>query len=330
LNIFDFGISLIQSIQGWGEWLATPMKLITLLGNEQFFLLLLPLLYWCVDSKLGIQVGFALMMTGAFNDIFKLIFHMPRPYWYSQEVHPYAAETSFGAPSGHSQKSSAILGVIAAYLHKPWAWITALLIIFLIGLSRLYLGVHFPHDVLLGWLFGFIILWLTLRFWEPVAAYLRKLSLGKQVLLAFSTSMVLVVLGLIPYLWLRANYSLPVEWTRNAAHFFTGDDMLNPIDLEGTLGYAGTLFGFAAGLAWITPRGGFIVDGPFWKRLLRYLLGVVGLLVLWKGLGSVFDLVQYQPLSFLLRYLRYALLGFWVSAGAPLLFLSLKLVQKKS
>jgi hypothetical protein len=57
-----------------------------------------------------------------------------------------------------------------------------------------------------------------------------------------------------------------------------------------------------------------------------FLLGLVGVLVLWYGLGLVFPRDE-AVIPYILRYLRYALVGGWISAGAPWLFTRLKLVQ---
>ncbi len=75
--------------------------------------------------------------------------------------------------------------MLAASIRKWWGWLIAILIILLIGISRLYLGVHFPLDVILGWLIGALLLWLVLRFWKLATAFLKEMSLGHQILAAF-------------------------------------------------------------------------------------------------------------------------------------------------
>jgi hypothetical protein len=71
--------------------------------------------------------------------------------------------------------------------------------------------------------------------------------------------------------------------------------------------------------------------GPWRKRLSRYLIGVVGVLILWRGLGLVFDLLAPDETlpAHLLRYLRYSLVGLWISALAPLLFIRLGLLSAR-
>ncbi len=147
---WTIGITWNVFFQNLGTWLKTPMEIFSFFGNEYFFLILLPALYWCLEATIGLRVGLILLLSTSVNDALKMAFHGPRPYWLSPEVIRYASETSFGAPSGHAQIAIGVWGMLAASLRKWWGWLIAILIILLIGISRLYLGVHFPHDVILG------------------------------------------------------------------------------------------------------------------------------------------------------------------------------------
>jgi membrane-associated phospholipid phosphatase len=168
------GIDWIIAIQSLGGWLELPMKIFTFLGNENFFFLVLPMLYWSLDAGLGLRVAFILVTSNALNPIGKYLFASPRPYWVSARVEPLSIEHSFGIPSGHAQNSAALWGIMAAWSGKRWAWITAIAIAFLVGFSRLYLGMHFAHDVIVGWLIGYTLLFLFLKFWDRWLPGLRR------------------------------------------------------------------------------------------------------------------------------------------------------------
>jgi hypothetical protein len=295
------------------------MKIFSFLGTEEFFMLVLPAIYWCLDSSLGIRVAVILMLSVSINDVFKMALHSPRPYWYSTKVHTLATETSFGVPSGHAQNSTVVWGIVAAGLRKWWAWLVAILLILLIGFSRLYLGVHFPHDVLLGLLIGGLLLWLVLRFWDPVVAWAKKKSLSQQIIAAFLASLVLVLLPLIPFVWLKViHWQPPQEWAAYATQ---------AISLEGASTTAGTFFGLMAGLAWLVHKGGFQTKGLWWQLVLRYLLGVAGVLIIRYGLKFIFPEGE-TALAIFFRYVRYTAIGFWVTGGAPWAFIRLKLAEK--
>lgn len=321
-TLLNSGLSVNIFFQQLGSWLKTPMDLFSFLGNEYFFLLLLPTLYWCIEGRTGLQVGIVLLLSLSLNDALKMTLHGPRPYWYSADIIRYAEETSFGVPSGHSQNSVAIWGVLAARIRKWWSWLIAILVIVLVGISRLYLGVHFPHDVLAGWLIGILLLCVVLGLWKPVTTWAKGLSFPRQVLAAFIASLLIFLVSFIPYFWLKSiQYQPPAEW----ASFAT-----QAISLEGGATAAGTLFGLLAGLAWIDHQGGFSTQGTFLHRLMRFLLGVIGTLVIYAGLKALFGMLatETQPVLFnFLRYVRYFMVGAWVAAGAPWSFIRLKWAQ---
>jgi len=72
------------------------------------------------------------------------------------------SETLFGAPSFHAKNAVVFWGLLARGLRKLWVWFVAVFLILMIGLSRLYVGVHFPSDVVLGWIVGALTLWFLL------------------------------------------------------------------------------------------------------------------------------------------------------------------------
>jgi len=313
----------VAAVQGLGGWLEVPMKFFSFLGSEEFYLLALPILYWCIDTGLGLRVGLILLVSAGLNDSLKMAFHTPRPYWFSASVKPLSAESSFGVPSGHAQNAVAIWGIAAAYLNKRWAWLSAIMLMLLIGFSRLYLGVHFPQDVLVGWGIGALLLWGFTRFWSPVADWLKHQTAGRQIGIAAAVSLLLLLIGSLPYAGL-SHWTLPPDWAVNAAR--AGDPLPDPVSMNGILTSAGTLFGLVCGLVWMNAQGGYQASGPVMKRVLRLVLGVVGVLILRYGLGAIFPSGETLA-AFAFRYLRYALIGAWVSGGAPFLFVRLKLAN---
>ncbi len=323
--IWNNGITFIVWFQGLGSWLLTPMLFFSFLGSEEFILLLLPVLYWCVDANLGLRMALIVLFSGGTNEILKLSFHGPRPYWFSTQVKAYAAETSFGVPSGHAQIATSLWGMAAAVIKRPWATLTAVFIILMIGLSRLYLAVHFPHDVLLGWAIGALILWVFVKWWNSVDKWVKRKSLGQQIGLAFAASVVMLVFGVMAFGTLR-NWVLPAAWISNAQ--LAGSDVLPaPASLSTTVTSAAVLFGILAGLAWLNSRGGFQANGSTGQRILRLLPGLAGILLLYIGLGAIFPRGEFFS-AYLFRYIRYALIGVWITAGAPWLFQRINLAQK--
>lgn len=320
-GLIQFGIDFIVAFQALGGWLVGPMKFFSFLGSEDFFLFVLPLVYWCIDAGLGLRIGLILLASNNLNDIFKMAMHGPRPYWVSTSVQGMASETGFGIPSGHAQNAIGVWGIMAARIGRTWGWVAAGAVILFIGLSRLYLGVHFPHDVLFGWFLGALLLWAFMRFWDPVAARLQKLTLGGQVGVAFGVSLVMILLAAL-VVFLSRGFIVPAEWIANATS--NGGEAPDPLTVTGAFSAAGTLFGLAAGFAWNQTRGGFSASGPVTKRVLRYVVGFFGVAILYFGLKMVFPDGE-DMLALVFRYIRYASVGAWISAGAPWVFSKLQL-----
>lgn len=318
---YNLDLSWVIAFQSLGNWLTLPMQFFSYLGTEEFYTLILPILYWCIDSNLGIRVGVIMLFGSGLNFILKIPPLGPRPYWLSANVKALWAETSFGIPSNHAQQAVAIWGIIAAYLRRGWAWVIAVFLMLMIGLSRAFLGAHFFGDIFAGWLIGALLLWLFLHYWYPVVGWASKKSLGQQISYAFLVALGMTLIGWICVI-AHQGFVIPKEWLVNAARI--GDQLPAPFSMSGILTSAGTLFGLLAGLAWISARGGWQASGPVWKRAARYVVGVVGVLIIWNGLGLIFPRGE-ALLPYILRFIRYALLGLWVSAIAPFTFTKLKL-----
>ena len=316
-------LGFIQALQGLGGWLTPPMLLLSLLGREEFYLLVMPGLLWCLNADLGFRVGLLFLTSSQVNALFKLALHDPRPYWISSEAKALSVEGTFGLPSGHAQHSLAVWGRIAARVGKSWAWVAALTLVFFIGLSRVYLGVHFPIDVLAGWLIGGVLLWAFLRWERPVGAWLARQSLMAQAGLAFLASIIPILLSLVT-LTLVMTVPLPADWVRNARA--APDALFDPYSLTDFWSAGGAFFGLAVGWAWTLRHGGFRADGTAWQRILRFVIGLIGVMVIRQGLGAIFPRDE-TLIAYLFRYLRYTLIGLWISGGAPLVFARVGLTE---
>ena len=313
----------ISFLQGLGDWLLPVMYFFTSLGYESFYLVVMPLFYWCIDSLIGARLALMLILTGSVNEILKLTFHAPRPFWVSPDVKVSHPETNFAFPSGHAQNAASIWGLLANSLGRRWGWIVATVVAFLIGVSRLYLGVHFPRDVLVGWLVGALLLWLFIRLEAPIGDWIKRQPRWMQFAVSAAVSAAIMLLGNL-VLWGLADWNIPQTWIQNAAH--RDAPTPDPLSRDGITTLAGLFFGLAVGLILVSAKGGFSARGPLAKRAIRYILGMVGVLILWAGLKAIFPSGE-ELLPQILRYVRYALTGFWVTGLAPMAFRALKLAS---
>jgi membrane-associated phospholipid phosphatase len=325
-SLHQFEITIILFLQSLGVWLATPLKAITALGYEEFYMLVMPALFWCLDATLGFRVAIMLLLSNAFGEALKLALHQPRPYWIDTRVTAFTAETSFGIPSGHSLNAVAIWGLVAASIRRRWIQAVMVLVIVLIGVSRIFLGVHFISDVLTGWLTGGLLLWGFLSVEKSAAAWLRKQPFNQMALLALGSSFLMIILVMIPSI-LLGDWQVPEVWKQNALAASPGN-VIDPLAIEGVFTTAGTWFGMTLGIAWLFhSQGGYNPAGSLVQRVLRYVVGLVGVILFWYGLGLI---LPKDPnfLGYSLRFARYTLVGLWVSALAPLVFQRIGLAKE--
>lgn len=318
--LYEAQMAVLHWLQSWGGWLVAPMQALSFLGDETFYLLVMPALYWCLSPALGLRAGLLLMLSNGLNTALKLSFALPRPPWYGSLVQGWVSESSFGLPSGHAQNAAALWGLLASQARRaPWqAGLVAL--IGLIGISRLFLGVHFITDVLAGWLVGGALLWAMLRFEAPVMRAVLARPLPWQVMLVFAASLAMIGAGLLGLVIGSSHPTTPAVLDSALPYVPEGETPLSP---ETAFTVAGAFFGLAAGALVLQARQvRFTAEGGARVLALRYVAGAVGVLVLWRGLGALLP-DDGSLLALTLRYSRYALIGAWISAGAPWLFLRL-------
>jgi len=280
-SLWQWGIAFIVAVQSTGgERLDAVFRAISFLGEEQFYLVFFPLLLWCFDARLGFRLGVILLLSVFTNSVVKEVFDHPRPFDFNPSLQRGYA-VGYGLPSGHSQNAAVIWGGLATRIGTPAAWIGALLLVGLIGFSRVYLGVHFPTDVLGGWLIGGVLLAVALAVDEPIATNVRRWPFSVQIALAILVPAVL-------------------------AFVFPDTDAVSAM---------GTLAGFGVGF---TIRLRFLslnTRGPWWQRVIRFLVGAAVLLALYAGLRFLFP--SEGPLQLVFRFIRHSVLGLWVTFGAP-------------
>jgi membrane-associated phospholipid phosphatase len=135
-----------RALQSVGSWLTAPMRAITFLGDEKFYLVAIPLVYWCIHKGLGADLAALLVISGFVNGCLKSLVKRSRPFWEASELRLSRA-SSFSTPSGHAQSSAALYGYLAWFLARgrrsALAAVVLALLAALVALSRVP-GVHFP------------------------------------------------------------------------------------------------------------------------------------------------------------------------------------------
>jgi hypothetical protein len=256
-----------------------------------------------------------LLVTAGLNGVLKLLFATPRPGFLAPEL-AQVDEHSFGVPSGHSQNAAAIWGLLATGMRRRAVQVALVALILAIGWSRVHLGAHLLEDLLTGWLVGGLLVGAFLLLEPRVVAWWHRTSGGDRVLAGVVASLAMIApatllagrLAGVSFGWL----GLP-----DASSVAGASAVVTP---------AATLAGLVLGLVVLERGGGFDVGGPIPRRVVRVLVGFVGVIVLWQGLGAVLPGGE-DPLALVLRYVRYALVGAWVGGLAPRLFVRLGLAE---
>ncbi|MCK9525282.1 MAG: phosphatase PAP2 family protein [Limnochordia bacterium] len=135
----------------WAQEFATPaltafFTAITSLGSLEFYMFAIPVIYWLIDKHFGFRFALFFIFSAYVNSGAKNIFMTERP---PREIRLVEQE-GYAFPSGHAQGTTAFWGFLAVKLKKPLAWAGAVILVILVSFSRIYLGVHWPIDILGG------------------------------------------------------------------------------------------------------------------------------------------------------------------------------------
>jgi len=159
----------------FGPHLRPLFFFLTGLGTSAVLWPLLLLYYWLIDPVFARRLSVAFAASFLANRILKELFNTRRPFQLDEVVSsPLAERTAqgHGFPSGHSQNAATFWLAFAFRYQRRWLWLTAGLIVILVGFSRLYLGVHMPEDVGGGFVLGAIFAW-TAGAWTGPAVWRR-------------------------------------------------------------------------------------------------------------------------------------------------------------
>ncbi len=237
-------MEIIKFIQHFSSpFLDTFFQGVTMLGEDYFLMLLAALIFWCFHKEFGYRLGFTYLSGTELNIAVKEIFMIPRPIG-TPGIRSLRLETAGGYsfPSGHTQCAALFYTSIMTWFRKPCLYWAGGVFIFLVALSRLYLGVHWPIDVIGGALLG--IVWVFFSNW----LFNYAETTGKK-------SIFLIVI--IPIL-------LGIFFFPTTNYFKT----------------AGAALGFFCGYL-IEPRFiRYKVEAPLLKQILKYLFGIIFLVAI--------------------------------------------------
>lgn len=299
-------LEFIKALQsGSNRFFDYVMYFFTQAGTEIFFMAVALLFYWCINKREGYKYMNLFFASQIIVGAVKILVARPRPYLREYVGVDAIMERTGGYsfPSGHSNNVSVATVFCSDYARRngskrAFSITTACFIVLTIltMFSRVYLGQHYPTDVLCGMCFG---VGLSL-----LGIYLFDLFGAKEEQSAYFIVPICFVLTVFGVLW----------------YIFEGDSA------DAILKVAGIYM--AIGMGYFLEKRNVkyeVKADKFYKYVLRMILGVAILFGLRTGLKYLFGLCDGVIGYFLSEFVRYFILGIFVSLLAPMLFKKLKI-----
>lgn len=273
------------------------MLFITQFGEETAFLVAALIVFWCVDKRKGYYLMTVGFIGTILNQFLKLWFRVPRPWVIDPEFtiveQAREAATGYSFPSGHSQNAVGTFGALSMMAKKPWLRILWGSIAVMVPLSRMYLGVHTPMDVLVGSGMALALLFL-----------LRPMVGGGKEMKPLLIGMLAMAMGLLLFVEL---FPFPLN--------------MDPHNLESGLKNAYTMIGCIIGVSVVyvvdLKYVNFETKAVWWVQFLKILVGLGTVLLIKEGLRMPLEMVL--PV-YPARAIRYFLIVVWAGIGWPSFF----------
>ena len=295
----------LQSIRN--ELLTGIFTFFTICTEVPVITVLTGVIYWCINKKAGQRTLFALCGSLNINAGVKNFVKMPRPIG-TEGLESLRIETATGYsfPSGHTQTATTFWTSMMYLFRRSWIYIIGILMIIGAGISRLYLGVHWPMDVIVAWGFGIVLSIIFIKLFDYIDD--RK------------NYYILVILMLI--------FGV-------CTYFVGGEDLYKMFGL-----YTGFALGYMVEDTFInfsteseTRRKNIFAkktskNEGLGKKILRFVVGIISLLAVYLLLNYVQDTLivnKAEEIINIIKYLKYTIVVFWGVAGAPALFKLFKL-----
>ncbi len=258
-------VSLLQFLESLrGTSLNSVFQIITFAGEGVLLIGIIAIVYWCINKEMGLKLGFIMLFSMLGNGFIKNSVKAQRPFELGivEGLRRHTA-TGYSFPSGHTQSATTFWLALMLDMKERWVHYVGGVMIGLIALSRLYLGVHWPVDVLAAIFLGIVCTMIGQYVFEKF----RKLSM----LVLVSTSIIV------------------------------GSTLLLGFDRDYTKAL-GAMIGLIVGLVLELRYISFDTKGSAKIQVLKVVVGIAGLIAVAGGLkimfpqGMIFDLLRYMAI----------------------------------
>jgi membrane-associated phospholipid phosphatase len=290
-------MSQLEILQ-WFTQLQHPIltefvRVLTFLGDEEFYFLIFPLVYWCFSKTTGFRLFYIFILSMYVNSYLKILFAVERPIGADGVNNLFVESAKVGShypfdsfPSGHAQGSTTLWGYLALKSRSPIILSSASVLILLISISRLYSGLHWPTDIIVGISIGLAIIIASFF----VDRYLSSLGSGIHWILVILTPIILLLI-------------FPEE--------------------EG-FKFSGILLGAGIGYLLEGKLVNMKISSSLFRKIAAFAIGIIGMFAIQVGLKGVF------PDQYIFDFIRYGFIGVWGLLFAPMVFVSLRIYEKEN
>ena len=293
---------LLEKIRN--PFLDLLFSLITHLGEETVFLAVSIIFFWCISKREGYYILVVGFVGTVLNQMLKLIFRIPRPWVKDPSftiVESARAEaTGYSFPSGHTQNIAGTFGGLGRCARRRGVRIATIAVIILVALSRMYLGVHTPFDVVVSLAIAAALVFGLYPFFSTEERFKKSMPYIVAIACLMCVALLLYVL------------------------FIPDKDTLDPHNYASGLKNAYTLLGCTAGLIVVYPIDAkfikFETKAPWYAQIIKLTVGLAIVLGLKAGLSA--PLVSLFGNEYIARAVRYFIIVLFAAAVWPLTFKS--------
>lgn len=299
----DIQLSILQFFQEIRSPLLNSIFLILTISTEVPVIIgFTAYMYWCLNKKYGQKMLFTLIGNITLNTGVKEFFRAPRPIGIKGiDSMRVSTATGYSFPSGHTQTATTFWTSLAIIFKKSWLTILAIIVILGVGISRMYLAVHWPIDVLFGWILGVIFTILLCKIFDYVDST-KKYWILIILLIVFILSIFIVNSNeYIKILGLLTGYVLGYIVEDRFVDFKT--DYIPKGKIQ-----------FSKNIKLNTYKSGKIK-----RDITRFLIGLITLGLVYFGLKYIL------PNNVIFNFIRYTVVVFYAMAGVPFIFKFLNL-----